>query len=299
MKFFKDQPNYNIMAKKNLAALLSLGLIVLGIGMFFAKGVTYGIDFKGGTLVQVQFNEAPELGVLRTAFGDSISTAVSITSFGDDINNEVLITLPQNAFSEKANISAEVKGILNKKFNDYTVRRVETVGAKVGGELKEKAFNAAVFALVGILVYVGLRFQLRYGVAAVIALFHDVIITLGVFMLLDKEFTLTIVAAILTIIGYSLNDTIVVFDRVRENVAKLPKSPLLDVINRSINESLSRTILTSVTTFFVVFILFIFGGEIIHDFCFTMMIGLIVGTYSSIFVASPIVWFMDQRKRAR
>jgi len=299
MKFFKDQPDYNVMAKKNLAAWISFGLIALGIVVFLSKGMTYGIDFKGGTLVQVQFNEAPQLGSLRTAFSSKIDTSVSITTFGDDVNNEVLITLPQNAFDPKANISGEVKGILKQDFKDYSIRRVETVGAKVGGELKEKALDAAVFALIGILVYVGLRFQLRYGLAAVAALFHDVIITLGVFVFFDKEFTLTIVAAILTIIGYSLNDTIVVFDRVRENVAKLPKSPLLDVINRSINESLSRTILTSLTTFFVVLTLFIFGGEIIHDFCFTMMIGLIVGTYSSIFVASPIVWYMDQRKRAR
>ncbi|MDT8445361.1 MAG: protein translocase subunit SecF [bacterium] len=299
MKFFQDQPSFNFMGKKNLAGGLSVLLILISIASFFAVGVNYGIDFKGGTLIQVQFPQEPDLGRLRSLFGDRVTGQVAITNFGDQGDHEVLITLPQDAFENNANVSAQVQEVFNKEFPVYDMRRVESVGAKVGDELKEKALDAGLFALIGILVYVGIRFHWRYGVAAVVALFHDVTITMGVFILADKEFSLTIVAAVLTIIGYSLNDTIVVFDRIRENVAKLPKSSLLDVINRSINESLSRTILTSLTTFLVVAALFIFGGEIIHDFCFAMIIGLVVGTYSSIFVASPVVWLLEQRKRAR
>jgi len=162
--------------------------------------------------------------------------------------------------------------------------------------LKTKAFEAAIFVFLGLLVYIGIRFKFRYGIAAIAALFHDVLITLGFFVFLEKEFTLTILAAILTIIGYSLNDTIVVFDRVRENIARFPKKPMEEIINLSVNETLSRTILTAFTTFLVVLALFVFGGEIIHDFSFAMLIGLVVGTYSSIFVASPIVMYFDPVK---
>lgn len=297
MKFFKEKPNFDLMGKKNLAAGLSILMVLLSLGAFLTKGISYGIDFKGGTLIQVQFPQEPDLAKLRSLFSERIDGSVAITNFGDAENHEVLITLPQDAFEANANVSSQVKAVFEAEFPEYDIRRVESVGAKVGDQLKEKAMNAGLFALIGILVYVGVRFHWRFGVGAVVALFHDVTITMGVFILFDKEFTLTIVAAVLTIIGYSLNDTIVVFDRVRENFAKMPKTPVLEVINRSINESLSRTILTSLTTFLVVGALFLFGGEIIHDFCFTMIIGLIVGTYSSIFVASPTVWLLDKRKR--
>ncbi|OGG93257.1 MAG: protein-export membrane protein SecF [Candidatus Lambdaproteobacteria bacterium RIFOXYD2_FULL_50_16] len=297
MKFFKDLPQFDIMGKRTLCYVLSAVFMLASIGLFFTKGINYGIDFKGGTLVQVRFLSPPELGLIRNLFSSATNKEVAITSFGDQINNEILITLPQDVFGQKANMSEEVTKVFGDSLKGHEIRRIETVGGKVGDELKEKAMYAGIFALIGILAYVGVRFKFQYGLAAVAALFHDVIITIGFFILADKEFSLTIVAAVLTIIGYSLNDTIVVFDRIRENVAKLPKTKLLTIINRSINESLSRTILTSLTTFLVVVALFIFGGEMIHDFCYTMMVGLIVGTYSSIFVASPIVWMMDSKRK--
>ncbi|OGH00947.1 MAG: protein-export membrane protein SecF [Candidatus Lambdaproteobacteria bacterium RIFOXYD1_FULL_56_27] len=299
MQIFQDQPNHNIMGRMRLFVSASVLLVLLSIGLYFAKGIHYGIDFSGGTLIQVRFQSTPEIGVVRDLFSQKLKTSVSITSFGDQANNEILITLPQGAFGEKANIGLEIQSLLDGPYKGYEIRRIESVGAKVGDELKTKALDAALFAMLGILIYVGFRFQFKYAFAAVAALFHDVIIAMGFFIVFDKEFSLTIVAAILTLIGYSLNDTIVVFDRIRENVARLPKTPLLEVINRSINESLSRTVLTSLTTFFVVAVMFVMGGEIIHDFCFVMVVGLVVGTYSSIFVASPIVWWIDQRKRAK
>ena len=285
------------MGKKKIAFVISALLLLVGLAGLLMKGVTYGIDFRGGTLIQVKFKQTPELAKIRRLFKDKLRSNVSVTSFGEELSNEVMITLSQEAVAEKAGQMQElISGVLAKQFPGFDIRRVETVGPKVGSELKEKAMQAAFYALIGILIYVGFRFKFRYGVAAVVALFHDVIITMGIFIMLEKEFTLTIVAALLTIIGYSLNDTIVVFDRVRENLSRMPKKNLEDVINLSINESMSRTILTSVTTFIVVLVLFLAGGDIIHDFSFAMLIGLVVGTYSSIFVASPVVILLDSNK---
>ena len=274
--------------------MISAILLLASIGGIVTKGFTYGIDFRGGTLIQIQFEEEPQLGVIRELFQKEIKTAVNITTFGEKEENEVIITLSQKAIQDQAgDLTDLVSRILVSKYKTFDIRRVDTVGAKVGAELKTKATQAALFVLLGILIYIGFRFKVRYGVAAVVALFHDVLVTLGIFVFLEKEFTLTVLAAVLTIIGYSLNDTIVVFDRVRENVARFPKKPMEEVINISVNESLSRTILTSITTFLVVFALFVLGGEIIHDFAFAMLIGLVVGTYSSVFVASPVVLYFD------
>ncbi len=294
MRIFKKTPEWNILGRKKIAFVISAFLLLASIGGLVAKGLTYGIDFRGGTLIQIQFQEKPQLETIRELFQDEIKTAVNITTFGEEEENEVIVTLSQEAIKDRAGeLTDLISRILEKRFKSFDIRRVETVGPKVGDQLKTKAMQAAFFVFIGILVYIGFRFKVRYGVAAVVALFHDVLIALGVFVFLEKEFTLTIVAAVLTIIGYSLNDTIVVFDRVRENVARFPKKPMEEVINISVNESLSRTILTSVTTFLVVFALFALGGEIIHDFSFAMLIGLVVGTYSSVFVASPVVLYFD------
>ena len=282
------------MGMKRYAFVISSILIIASFTGLFFKGFTYGIDFNGGTLIQVKFPEEPDLGTIRDLFSKRLSTAASITTFGDKEENEVIITLSQEAIQEKFDdLTKLVNEVLKSEFPDLEVRRVVTIGRKVGSEYKTKAYQSALYVLLGILIYIGFRFKVRYGVAAVVALFHDVTITLGIFVFLEKEITLTIVAAVLTIIGYSLNDTIVVFDRVRENVARFPKRDLEEVINLSVNESLSRTILTSITTFLVVFGLFAIGGDIIHDFSFAMLIGLVVGTYSSVFVASPVVLFFD------
>ncbi len=300
MKIFKTTPKFNIMGKKKIAFMISAVLILVGLAGLLMKGVTYGIDFRGGTLIQVKFENTPQLAEIRKLFKDKLKSNVSVTSFGEEQSNEVMITLSQEAVSAEAGqMQGLVSDVLSDRFPNFDIRRVETVGPKVGSELKEKAMQAALYALIGILIYIGIRFKFRYGVGAVAALFHDVLITMGIFIILEKEFTLTIVAALLTIIGYSLNDTIVVFDRVRENISRMPKKKLEDVINLSINESMSRTILTSVTTFIVVLVLFLAGGDIIHDFSFAMLIGLVIGTYSSIFVASPVVILLDPARQSR
>lgn len=301
MKIFKNVPQIDFMGKKNLAFIITAILITVSIISVFVKGINYGIDFSGGTQIQIKFEQAPSLNELRKVFNEELKTEISIIVFGDKANNEFLITLEQDAIEDTAGeVNTQVGNIIRKLYPSFNIsdgiRRVETVGPKVGGELKTKSQWAATYAFIGILIYIGIRFKFRYGIGAVVAIFHDVIITMGIFIIFQKEFTLTIVAAILTIIGYSLNDTIVVFDRVRENVAKFPKRGLQETINLSINESLSRTILTSLTTFFVVFSLFMLGGNIIHDFAFAMLIGLVVGTYSSIFVASPVVMALDPIK---
>ncbi|PCI27403.1 MAG: protein translocase subunit SecF [SAR324 cluster bacterium] len=300
MRIFKTVPQFDIMGKKKIAFIISAVLLVASLVAIVTKGVTYGIDFRGGTLIQVKFQETPDLSKVRKLFKQKLKSTVNISTFGEEGHNEVMITLSQEAVANQAGeLQKLIKEVLQSDFPGYDIRRVETVGPKVGGELKTNAFQAALYALAGILVYIGIRFKFRFGVAAVVALFHDVTITMGIFVLLEKEFTLTIVAALLTIIGYSLNDTIVVFDRVRENIARMPRKGVESVVNISINESMSRTILTSVTTFIVVLVLFLFGGDIIHDFSFAMLIGLVVGTYSSIFVASPVVIMMDPAARAK
>ncbi|MDX2471903.1 MAG: protein translocase subunit SecF [SAR324 cluster bacterium] len=299
MKFFQKTPDFDIMGKRKFAVVLSICLFALGGYGLASSGIHYGIDFKGGTIVQAKFTGQPPLSGVRSTLGSALGQQVNVTTFGEDVENEILITLPQEALVDKGlNLQASLGKILTDNFPSFTeIRRVETVGPKVGAELKTKALEAALYALVGILLYISVRFKFHFAIASVAALFHDVIVTMGIFVLMEKDFTLTIVAALLTIIGYSLNDTIVVFDRIRENIARMPKSPLKSTINLSINESLSRTILTSVTTFLVVLALFLLGGEIIHDFCFAMLIGLVVGTYSSVFVASPVVMLLDRFNR--
>lgn len=295
MKIFKTTPQWDILGKKKFAIIISSVLLLAAIVGISVKGFTYGIDFDGGTLIQIQFQEEPDLAIIRELFQQEFTTNISVTTFGEKTDNELIVSLSEESVRNQNDKLVDlVHVILGKSFKDYEIRRVETVGAKVGGELKSKAIQSAFYALIGILIYIGFRFKGgRYGIAAVVALFHDVLIALGIFVFMEKEFTLTIVAAVLTIIGYSLNDTIVVFDRIRENVARFPKRSLQEVINLSVNECMSRTILTSVTTFLVVFALFVFGGDIIHDFSFAMLIGLVVGTYSSIFVASPVVIYFD------
>ena len=291
MKIFKSVPQIDFMGKKKLAFIFSALFLILALGGFLTKGLKYGIDFKGGTLVQIQFEQEPELKKVRELFQGKLDTEVIISKFGEEANNEVLVTLSQDAIKGTGGeLTAMVKDILQSSFKNFDIRRVDTVGPKVGSELKDKSYLAALYAFIGILIYIGFRFKVKYGVAAVVAIFHDVLITMGIFVVADKEFTLTIVAAVLTIIGYSLNDTIIVFDRIRENIKGTDdKAAMPGLFNKSINETLSRTILTSLTTLIVLLALFFLGGEIIHNFALAMIIGVIIGTFSSIFVATPIV----------
>jgi len=295
MEIFKRVTEYNFMAKKTMAIILSSAVILVGIiSMITHGGLKYGIDFDGGTLVQLKFKTPPAIEDLRDGLktiglGDS-----TIQEFGS--KNHILIRVEKSE-EKLEEIGTKVKNSLIGKFqaDDILVERVEMVGPKVGKDLREKAILSIIYAIIGIVIYISWRFELQYAIAAIIALVHDVLVTVGAFSLADKEFTLVIVAAFLTIIGYSLNDTIVVFDRIRENMRRKGKASLSDVINMSINQTLSRTILTSGTTLLVVVALFFRGGEIIHDFSFALIVGVVVGTYSSIFIASVFLVYWEKR----
>lgn len=291
MELIRPDININIADKMKGAAICSLAVIIVSIAsLILHGGPRLGIDFAGGTLVQVKFKQETTIDRMRTALKKIDLENSVIQQFGYKDNNEFLIRTERSTADLKG-LSGEIEEALASTYdkNEFEVRRVEIVGPKVGKDLRQKGINAMLIAMIGILIYITWRFEFRYAIGAIIALIHDVIITVGVFSLLDKEFTLPIIAALLTIIGYSLNDTIVVYDRIRENIRKFRKKALREVVNSSVNQVLSRTILTSVTTLLVVFALFFLGGAVIHDFAFALLVGILVGTYSSVFIASPTV----------
>lgn len=294
MEFIRPEINLDIVGKMKLAAICSLILIIVSIAsVILHGGLRLGIDFAGGTVVQVKFQEEATTGRIRSALKTINLEGSVIQEFGYKDNNEFLIRTEKSS-SDLKGLSGKIENALITEYgkDKFEIRRIEFVGPKVGADLRQKGILAMIIAIGGILVYITWRFEFRYAIGAIIALIHDVIITVGGFSILDKEFTLPIIAALLTIIGYSLNDTIVVFDRIRENTRKLRKQSLREVTNASINQVLSRTVLTSVTTLLVVLALFILGGAVIHDFAFALLIGILVGTYSSAFIASPtvLVW---------
>ncbi|MCH8075879.1 MAG: protein translocase subunit SecF [SAR324 cluster bacterium] len=299
MRIIKEETHFNFLAKGPLCISLSGLLVLAGIVAYFAMGgLTYGVDFRGGTDVQVQFKETIDIKAVRQALSDGEIGSFSLKSFGQPGDNEFLISLgkTERTIGDKKNRGEEVKNLLKAKYPSLTVRRIESVGPRVGKELRLKAAQAIVFSLIAILLYVWLRFQWRYSIGALVALFHDVLIVMIAFVVTGKEVTLPVVAAILTIAGYSINDTIVIFDRIRENLRRYQKKEIFDIFNQSVNQTLSRTILTSGTTLFVVLAIYFFGGAIINDFAFALVLGVVVGTYSSIFIAAPIVhnlmkWF--------
>ena len=299
MEIFKRQTHIDFMGKIRIALTLSAILILLGIvSVVLHGGLRYGIDFEGGTLVQLKFKNPPIIedirdGLKTLGLGDS-----TIQEFGSP--TDILIRV-QRSEEKLEEVGSAIKESLKDRFNldEISVERVEMVGPKVGRDLREKALLSIVYAVIGILIYISWRFEFQYAIAAIIALIHDVLITMGAFSIADKEFTLVIVAAFLTIIGYSLNDTIVVFDRIRENYRRKGKMSLFDLINMSINQTLSRTLLTSGTTLLVVVALFFLGGEIIHDFSFALLIGVLVGTYSSIFIASVFLLYWETKFKSK
>lgn len=277
----------DFLSKTKLALLLSILLIIVSIASLATQGLKKGIDFTGGTLVEMIFPESVDLEQLRAVFENDKFKGAVVQNFGS--SKEVLIRLLPTEELNNARLSSEILDLINNKFSQQgELRRIEFVGPQVGEELTEDGGLAMLYALFGILIYVTWRFEYRFAVSSVIAIAHDVIITLGVFSVFQFEFDLTVLAALLAVIGYSLNDTIVVFDRVRENFRKLRKGSATDVINISLNQTLNRTIMTSLTTLLVLIALFIFGGEIIHDFALALIIGVVIGTYSSIYVASPM-----------
>lgn len=289
MRIFAESLKFDFMQHRKKAFFFSAGLIALTIISIVSHGgLKYGIDFSGGTLVQVKFKEAVPLEDVRAVVDGLETGSGDIQQFGEP--EDVIINLQSTDIRYDETIS-RMKQALEERFgkNSFSVERVEMVGPKVGRDLSSKALLALFYSLIGILIYISWRFEYRFAFSAVAALAHDTIITVGAFSLAGKEFTLPVVAALLTVIGYSLNDTIVVFDRTRENLRLKRSLPIAELINLSINQTLGRTIITSSTTLFVVLAIFLFGGSVIHDFAFALIVGITTGTYSSIFVASPLL----------
>jgi preprotein translocase subunit SecF len=336
MQFVKPDININFVGKRKIAFSVSLAMILISIAsLAIHGGPKYGIDFAGGSLVQVKFNEPVSVNMIKSGLATIDLGKSSVQGFGEKSENEYLIRTDRSVETSGGFSLTVQQALESSTGKGVTVRRVEMVGPQVGKDLREKALFAMFYALLFIAIYISGRFELKwllsgviagvlmgavyflsifnvsvpyliaaallvslalfwflglkYAMGATVALIHDVTITVGIFSIFNKEFTLPIIAALLTIIGYSLNDTIIVFDRIRENLRKYQKNPLEVIINRSVNETLSRTLLTSGTTLVVVVALFVLGGGIIHDFAFALLVGIVVGTYSSIYVASPIL----------
>jgi preprotein translocase subunit SecF len=289
MELFKYKEPVNFMGWSRNFGLLSLTLVLLSWGLIFFKGFEYGIDFAGGTLIQLKYEKkAPIERIRKDLAANKAFEGANVTYFGSDY--EVIIRSKSSSKSVGKDIGDEVRSLLANT-GKFDVRRVDMVGPKIGSELKEKGLMAMALAIMGILIYVSVRFEWRFALASVAALVHDVSIASGAIILFGVEVNLDILAAILTLLGYSLNDTIIVFDRIREGIRTIKDPELSKIIDESVTRTLSRTVLTSLTTFFVVLTLYLFGGEIIKGFSFTLLVGIIIGTYSSIFIASPLlIW---------
>ncbi|MCF7796724.1 MAG: protein translocase subunit SecF [Lentisphaeria bacterium] len=292
--------NIDFVGKRKIALIISAILILFGIfSLIFRGGIHYSIDFEGGSLIQVRFNSDVQVAQLRDAMTTINKGDAIIQRFGDD--NEFLIRIKsvENAEETTVAIRSALSGINGE--DGYEIRRLETVGPKIGKELRGDALSAILIAMLGIVIYISIRFQFMYAIGALVALVHDVLIVLGTFSELNMEISLTVIAAFLTIVGYSLNDTIVVFDRIRENVNTMRRETYKNVVNISINETLNRTLITSGTTMLAVITLYAIGGEVIRPFAFALIIGVLIGTYSSIFIASPILiaWQGRQAKKAK
>lgn len=283
--------DYDFLKVRRTAYVVSAVLIVIGlVSLVMHGGPNYSIDFEGGLMMRIAFEQPVDIGELRQVITDATRKTPEVTRDIDEEGNYIIrIEQLEQAAGQEA--SDQIQVALAQAFtnNTLTVRSVEDVGPKVGAELRTKAIWAILWALLGILIYISWRFEMRFAVVSVLTLFHDVLLVLGLFSFMNIEIGLVIVAALLTIVGYSLNDTIVVLDRIRENLKRYRQEKYDWILNRAINETLSRTVVTSLTTFLVVFILWMVGGAVIHDFAFALMAGVIIGTYSSIFVAAPIL----------
>ncbi len=344
MQFVKPDVNIDFIGKRKIAFIISAVMLIISIAsLIFHGGPRLGIDFQGGTLIQVKFLGPVKIDDVKTGLRDINLDKSLVQEFGEQETNEYLIRTDNSVVTVEGFTADIQKALTSATGSEVEIRRVEMVGPQVGQDLREKALFAMFYALLFITIYISGRFELKwvvsgimtaaligavyvftllnvsipflivgalivtlvlfwflelkYAMGAIVALLHDVTITVGLFSIFDKEFTLAVIAALLTIIGYSLNDTIIVFDRIRENLRKYHKNPLEVILNRSINETLSRTILTSLTTLFVVVALFVLGGGIIHDFAFALIVGIVVGTYSSVFVASPILLAWQGRQQ--
>jgi len=303
--------NIDWLGKKWYFLGFSLIFSVAGVlSMLFWHGIPKGVDFKGGTQIRVAFDQAPNEDHIRQALDRSGVRDFTVQPVSDPSGhaaNKVIIALPESTASDQSHDAGRqsVEDALAANYHDskFTIEQIEIVGPTAGKQLQKQAWLATLYSLIGMLIYLWFRFELIYGVAAVVAVFHDTLITVGAFSLTNQEITLTVIAAILTLIGYSMNDTIVVFDRIRENLALSRRESLHDVVNRSINQTLSRTVISSGLTFLTVLSLYLFGGEVLHGFSFALVIGILIGTYSSIAVAAPMLvayqdWLAKRGKTA-
>ena len=286
MEIFKTEKIYDVMGKRLAFLGVSSIFVIPSIILLLTKGLNFGIDFAGGTIIQVKYEQAAPINQLRDILKETKYSNAVISEFGSP--NEVVIRITGSSSDLSNDIGDEMK-ITLAPTGKFEIRRVDMVGPKVGGELREKGLMALVLSLIAMLIYVSFRFEWRFAVASILALLHDATIAMGAVSLFNVEVNLDILAAILTLLGYSINDTIIVFDRIRENLQTTKDNLLEDVINSSVTKTLSRTTLTSLTVLFVVATLLLFGGEIIYGFSFTLFVGVIVGTYSSIFVASSFL----------
>ena len=294
---FATNSKIKFLSLRKPAFILSLTLIICSVLIYSFKGLNFGIDFRGGTLIEVETSESENLSNLRSILNNLELGDIQVQEFGSAKN--ILIRVEQQAGGDQIqqNVVNNVKTALNTSLSsDVNFRRTEVVGPKVSSELIKAGIIAIVVAVFAMLVYIWFRFEWQFSLGAVIALIHDVLLTLGIFSLLQLEFNLSIIAAILTIVGYSMNDTVVVYDRVRENLRKYRKKEIIDLLNISINETLSRTIMTSVTTLLALLSLYIFGGSVIKGFTFAMIWGVLVGTYSSIFIAAPLLNYLKVKR---
>lgn len=282
---------YNFMGARKLALGFSATLLVISIVAMITQGLNFGLDFTGGTLIEVGYEQPADLPAVRNQLATAGYDNAVVQNFGTE--TDVMIRL-QQANSDK--LAEKVLAVLRSEGQQVDIRRIEFVGPQVGDELKEQGVIALVLALAVVMIYVAVRFQLKFSIGAVIALIHDVIITIGTFAVLQWEFDLTVLAALLAVIGYSLNDTIVVYDRIRENFRLIRKSDAVDIVNTSLTETLSRTLVTSLTTLIVLVVLFFAGGEMIRGFALALTVGVLIGTYSSIYIAANILLMMKVSK---
>jgi preprotein translocase subunit SecF len=300
MQLFRSSTHFDFIGKKKFTLWISACAILLSFGSILHHGgLRYGVDFAGGLLVQVKFTKLVDISDVRSVMDKMGYQEATVQKFGGE--NEFLIEVKKTTENLEA-MSKSMQTSLKERFKGkgLEIRRVEVVGPRVGKDLKTRAMWAVGLTFLGILIYVAFRFhQFAYGLGGIVALFHDIIVTYGAISILNLEYTLSLLAVILTIIGFSINDTIVIFDRVRENVKKIRKERLVTIFNISINETLERTLLTTSTVMLVVLILFFFGGDVIHEFTIALIVGLITGTYSTVYIASPVVLFWEQHIRNR
>lgn len=299
LEIIKSDVNFDYVGKFKFTAPLSVLVVVASLVLLFSK-MQYGVDFRGGAEVQLKFAKAVEMNTIRKSMNDGGFKGVTVQTIGEAADNEVLLKV-QGDESNLNKITTDVEAALLKTFADsgVEIRKVDIVGPKAGAQLRISGFQAMLWALIAIMIYIGLRFDFKYSPGAIVALFHDVAIILGIYAITGTEFTLQTVAALLAVIGYSVNDTVIVYDRVREHEEKHTGVDLRTHINRAVNETMSRTILTSSTTLFVSLSMFFLGGNAIHDFFLAITCGVVIGTYSSIFVAAPVTLLLDRFNQGR